>query len=103
MADNAVKIGKIVTNAEHFCHVLGEKMNKMIVLKVSPDAIEQSRNEIASWDIVPCGGTGRAHAVWPVGNLMIRETTCFEESCYDAGGLFHPSCPGWQRTNVQVF
>lgn len=34
---------------------------------------------------------------------MIRETSCFEDFCYDAGGLFHPSCPGWLYSKVKVF
>jgi hypothetical protein len=34
---------------------------------------------------------------------MFRETSCFEDSCYDPGGLFHPSCSGWQYSKVKVF
>ena len=103
MADNAIKKGETITNVDEFHQVIGEKESKMKLIRVSSRDIQETRDELNTWDIITCDGIGSAHALWSVrGSMMIRETSCFQDCCYSVGENFHPSCQGWQRTSVKV-
>lgn len=104
LADNSVKRGKTITSVDEFVIVLASQETKMKMIRVTSKEVEQMRKLVASWDVIPCNGIGSSHALVPVGEvIMMKETSCFQDCCYDAGGVFHPSCDGWKTTKVKTF
>ena len=102
-ADNLVKSGKLITNTEEFCETIRAAKPNMHILKVGTEEVDRCKELITSWKPPAVRGIGSAHTIVPVGPiLMMRETSCFHNCCYEEGGVFHPTCTGWQKTSLQT-
>ena len=97
-ADNLVKSDEMITNASQFAEVLQRSNTAVNILEVTPNEVEQRRQEIEAWDILPVQGIAAAHAAVPIdGFLHLRVTSCFEPCCMNMG-IFRATCEGWSKT-----
>ena len=102
-ADNLIKSGVIIRDANEFCQAFEGSSSTVKLLHVNPATIAESKKVMERWQPAPVPGLMSIHSVVPAGStLMMRETSCFRACCYHQGGNFHPSCEGWRQTNVNV-
>lgn len=102
-ADNLVKSGKVITNTDEFCATIASAKPKLEILRVEAKEVNHCKQVINTWKPPAVPGIGAAHTIVPVGPvMMIRDTSCFEDCCYEEGGVFHPRCYGWQATTLHV-
>lgn len=102
LADNLIKSKKIITSAEEFVNEVCNAQPNMVLLHIKPQEVEDSTNEIDSWNTPIVKGLSTMHTIVPAqGSILMRETSCFKGCCYE-NGIFKPSCLGWKNTNLKI-
>ena len=102
-ADNLIKSGVVIRDATVFCKHLSESSSNVQIFEVSPATIKKNKAAITKWNAPAVQHISAAYCIIPSGAyIMMREAACFEDCCYEQGGIFHPTCDGWVSTGVQV-
>lgn len=102
MAENAVKKGAVISEADSFCNYFRMAECKMEFIRVTAARVTECRDIIGSWKITPVDGLMSAHAMVVIGRqLWMRETSCFKDCCFK-DDQFSATCPGWIQTKVSV-
>jgi hypothetical protein len=96
-ADNAVKSGTIIGNAEQFFDWAVENNERMLCVYVShADVVRAGR---ILHNPQPVQGLRKCHSIRAFnGHLFIRDKSCYKECCID-----NPVCPGWIKTPLCEF
>ena len=102
-ADNLVKSGHIMKNCAELCTTLRSVQTQFNILQVLEEDVARCQKKVESWSPNAMNGLLEAHAIVPMDNtLMMRDTSCYHDCCYEGGGVFHPHCDGWRIVPVAV-
>ena len=97
--DNLVKVksGHIMKNCAELCTTLRSVETQFNILEVLEEDVARCQKQVESWSPNAVNGLLEAHTIMPVDNtLMMRDTSCYDDCCYEGGGVFHPHCDGWR-------
>ena len=100
MAENAVKAGAIISDTNTFFSHFTSINSTMEFVRVTTNDVIKCRTIINKWKITAVNGLLSAHAMVQCDGVFFwRKTSCFGQ-CYYEKGTFHPSCPGWTKTDI---
>ena len=104
-ADLATMKGQKIDDAQSFFSwgVQQESNSKVSYVLVEKPAVEEASQELKGVTKTSIVGTMKIHSVVPQdGVLFTRGTSCFKDCCW-SGTTFHPSCDGWDSTELTPY